>query len=212
MADTIKSLSDYSVNATILLIGVADSVNGLIKEHHSIERALVQILMQRMSNIEIEEIVGKGVERLDMTIKDDAKSEIVNLSQGLPYVTHLLALHSARAAISRKNTQIERKDVNEGMKKALEKWQESIKAAYYRATKSHQPGHIFKEVILACSFAENDDLGYFSAANVREPLRIITKRTYDIPNFARHLKQMSGEDRGGILQRTGPKRQIKLSF
>ena len=212
MADTIKGLSDYSVNATILLIGVADSVDGLIREHQSIERALVQVPMPRMSSMEIAEIITKGIERLTMTIKEDAKSEIISLSQGLPYVTHLLALHSTKVAIERKSKEVESEDVNEGMKRALEQWQESIKTAYYRATKSQQPGHIFREVILACAFAENDDLGYFSAANVREPLRIITDRSYDIPNFARHLKEFSGQERGGILYRTGPARQIRYRF
>lgn len=40
MADTIKTLSDYSVPSTILLIGVADFVDGLVEGHQSIERAL----------------------------------------------------------------------------------------------------------------------------------------------------------------------------
>ena len=53
MADTIKALSDYSVNATIFIIGVADSVDELIREHQSIERALIQIPMPRMSDDEI---------------------------------------------------------------------------------------------------------------------------------------------------------------
>ena len=212
MADTIKSLSDYSVDATILLIGVADSVDGLIQEHQSIERALVQVPMPRMSSTEIGEIVLKGMGRLEMKIKDDATSEIISLSQGLPYVTHLLALHSTKVTIERKSKEVEGDDVNEGMKRALDQWQESIKTAYYLATKSQQPDHIFKEVILACAFAENDDLGFFSAANVREPLRIIAERAYDIPNFARHLKEFSRSERGNILYRTGPKRQIRYRF
>ncbi len=160
----------------------------------------------------IAEIVTKGMDRLEMGIKDDAKSEIVRLSQGLPYVTHLLALYATKVAISRKSMEVESEDVNKGMERALEQWQESIKTTYYRATKSQQPGNIFKEVILACAFAENDELGYFSAGNVREPLRIITSREYDIPNFARHLKEFSGQERGGLLYRTGQKRQIRYRF
>ena len=212
MADTIKSLSDYSVKATILLIGVADSVHGLIGEHESIERTLVQVSMPRMSSMEIGEIVKKGMERLQMTIQSDAKLEIISLSQGLPYVTHLVALHATKVAISRESQDVESKDVNEGIKRSVEQWQESIKKTYYLATKSQQPGHIFKEVILACAFAENDDLGYFSAANIREPLRIITNRSHGIPNFARHLKELSSQERGDLLYRTGHKRQIRYRF
>ena len=48
-ADTIKALSDRVVSSTIVLIGVADSVGELIREHRSVERALVQIQMPRMS-------------------------------------------------------------------------------------------------------------------------------------------------------------------
>ena len=48
-ADTIKALSDRVVPATLVLIGVADSVGELIREHRSVERALVQIRMPRMS-------------------------------------------------------------------------------------------------------------------------------------------------------------------
>ena len=82
MADTIKALSDNSVNATILLIGVADSVNELIREHQSIERALVQIPMPRMSDDEIRTIVDKGLARLTMAIDDGAREDLVLFSQG----------------------------------------------------------------------------------------------------------------------------------
>ena len=85
MADTIKALSDNSVNATILIIGVADSVNDLIREHQSIERALVQIPMPRMSDDEIRGIIDKGLARLTMSIDSTAREDIVLFSQGVPY-------------------------------------------------------------------------------------------------------------------------------
>lgn len=212
MADTIKGLSDYSVNATLVIIGVADSVEQLIREHQSIERALVQIPMPRMSGPETAAIVRTGLTRLGMTIGIEAINEITALSQGLPYVTHLLALHSTRAALGRGSLEIMAQDIDAGMKRALDQWQQSIKTAYYHATKSHQPGHIFKEVLLACAFAANDDLGFFSAADVRDPLRAITGRNYDIPNFARHLKELSEPGRGDMLCRMGEKRRIRYRF
>ena len=92
MADTIKALSDNSVNATILLIGVADSVNELVREHQSIERALVQIPMPRMSDDEIRTIIDKGLARLTMGIDDAAREDLVLFSQGVPYIAHLLCL------------------------------------------------------------------------------------------------------------------------
>src|SRR6266571_8732795 len=43
MAATIKNLSDHSLDTTIILVGVADSVDSLLSEHASVERALLQI-------------------------------------------------------------------------------------------------------------------------------------------------------------------------
>lgn len=212
MADTIKMLSDYSVAATMVLIGVGDSVDSLIGEHQSIERALIQIPMPRMSGLETAQIVTNGLTRLSMTPSDGALDEIKGLSQGLPYITHLLALHSTKAAIQRGSRTVESTDVDVGIKASLGQWQQSVKSAYYHATKSQQPGHIYKEVLLACAVAPTDDLGYFAAADVREPLRHITGRPYDIPNFARHLKELSQPGRGEMLSRTGEKRRIRYRF
>lgn len=212
MADTIKTLSDYSVDTTIILIGVADSVADLIGEHQSIERSLVQVPMPRMSPAESKQIVEKGLARLQMSISKGALDEISELSQGLPYITHLLALHSTRHALGQNLLEVKLPSVEAGIATALDQWQQSIKNSYYYATKSQQPGAIYREVLLACALATNDDLGYFSAADVRGPLRQITGKLYDIPNFARHLKELSEPGRGDMLDRTGGKRRIRYRF
>lgn len=212
MADTIKALSDYSVPATIVIIGVADSVDGLIGEHQSIERALVQIPMPRMSQSETSQIISNGLKRLGMTITDEAREEITDLAQGLPYIAHLLALQTTKAALQRQHTNIDVPDVDSGIKAALDQWQQSIKSSYYHASKSQQPKHIYREVLLACALAPTDDLGYFAAADVRGPLRRITGRNYDIPSFARHLKELSEPGRGDMLYRTGQTRRLRYRF
>ncbi|MDP1700428.1 MAG: AAA family ATPase [Aestuariivirga sp.] len=212
MADTIKMLSDYSVSATILLIGVADTVDQLIEDHLSIERALVQIPMPRMSDIEINDIVENGLSQIKMKIEAGPLKTIVNLSQGLPYVTHLLSLHAAKSALSQKSLTILDGHVQVGINKSLEEWQQSIKSAYYEATKSQQPDTIYKQVLLACALAEKDEFGYFSAAAVRTPLSSNTGKYYDIPNFARHLKEFSEIGRGQILEKAGGKRKIRYRF
>jgi len=74
MADTIKSLSDHGVDATIMLIGVADSVDALIGEHQSVERALVQVRLPRMSQAEVQQIVIKGTAKLGLVVSNEALS------------------------------------------------------------------------------------------------------------------------------------------
>lgn len=212
MSDTIKALSDFGIPGAVLIIGVAGSVGDLIHGHQSIERALVQIQMPRMSNGEIKQILNNGLSRLGMTIDRASIEQCASLSQGLPYITHLLGLHAARAAIGKDSLTISTEHVDLGIKNALEQWQQSIKTSYYNATRSAQPGNLYKEVLLACALAEIDDLGYFTAASVRTPLRVLTGKSYDIPNFAQHLKQFSETVRGQILERVGAARQLRYRF
>jgi hypothetical protein len=212
ISDTIKGLSDFGVGASILLIGVASSVDELIVAHQSIERALVQIHMPRLPEEEIKEIFSKGMARLEMQMDGSAISHLTDLSQGLPYIAHLLALNSTRAALDQRTLTITRTHVDTGIVWSLEQWQESVKSAYYEAVKSAQPGNIYKEVLLACALAEVDDRGYFTAASVRTPLSKITGRSLDIPNFARHLKEFSDVRRGGIITRTGTLRRFRFRF
>ena len=203
MADTIKALSDNSVNATVLIIGVANSVNDLICEHQSIERALVQIPMPRMSDDEIRTIVDKGLARLTMAIDDTAREDLVLFSQGVPYIAHLLCIYTCRAALATGRKTIFSSHVEQGMSRSLDQWQQSIKALYDEAVRSPRPGHIYKEVLLACALAEVDDRRFFSTAAVGKPLRQIANRDFEPFNYARHLRDLSEPARGRVLHRVG---------
>ncbi len=211
-ADTIKSLSDNSVKATIVLVGVADAVSDLIKEHQSVERALVQIRMQRMSTEELREIINKGLGRLGMTIDEDAIKHISLISQGLPHYTHLLGLYASREAIDQNTKTISMSHVQIAVKNALEGAQQTIRTAYHKATTSPRRDNLYADVLLACALAKTDDLGYFAAADVRTPLTKIKKRKFDIPSFSRHLNDFSEEKRGPILKKFGSKHKYRFRF
>src|SRR5262245_65690918 len=88
LADTIKTLSDNNVQTTLILVGVADSIDQLIAEHRSIDRALVQVLMQRMSKAELLEIVDRGFKRCELTVDQGVRSRLAEYAQGLQYLTH----------------------------------------------------------------------------------------------------------------------------
>lgn len=212
IADTVKTLSDSAISATIVLVGVADSVDELITQHHSIERALMQVRMPRMSNDELGEILDNGVKMLGLSIDAEARHEIAVLSKGLPHYTHLLGLHSAREAIDRQSLRITLEHVEMAISKGLHMAQQSIQSACHKATMSAHKDNIYSQVLLACALAKTDDLGYFSAADVRTPLRIITNKQYDIPSFSRHLYDFCEEGRGRVLQKTGIPHRYRFRF
>lgn len=211
-ADLIKMLSDHAVSATVVIVGVADSVQELIAEHQSVERALVQIRMPRMSRSEIEQIINNGLQRLELKITKGAIGKIVLLAQGLPHYAHLLGLHSVRAAADRGSTTLGVQDINAAIRKALQNAQASTQADYHSATQSARKDTLFKQVLAACAISDIDDLGYFQASDIRQPMKQITGKHYDIPAFTRHLNAFCEDDRGRILQKTGKSRRYRFRF
>ncbi|WP_186211972.1 AAA family ATPase [Burkholderia gladioli] len=211
LADTIKNLSDHSVESTLILVGVADSVDVLISEHQSVERALVQVRMPRMDITEIKQIINNGLNVLGMTMDESVKEKIAMLSQGLPHYTHLLCLNALQNAVSRDVMHVESVDVTAAIEKAHRGTQQTIINAYHKATASSRE-NLYPQVLLACALANRDLLNYFAAADVRDPMSRIMGRTYDIPAYSQHLNALCEEVRGPILQRTGAARKFRFRF
>lgn len=212
MANTIKHLSDYAINATIILVGVADDVNDLIGEHPSISRCLEQIPMPRMTKDELREVIDKRLPRLGMKMDGDAYWKIIELSRGLPSYVHLLGLYSSQAAIRRKSQTIIEKDVDSAIQRALEKSQESTQADYNSAIHSNRSDNLYRQVLLACALAKTDERGQFSPNSVVEPLSSILQRSVKIDAFQQHLEKFIKEDRGAVLIRRGKERAYKFRF
>lgn len=211
LADTIKTLSDHAVDVTLLLVGVADSVISLVEEHLSVERALVQIRMPRMSTPELHNIIDAGLSKAEMTITDDAKDKIAVLSQGLPHYTHLLAQIASQRAAQTGRTQVESADVRYAIDMAVSKAQQSIVSAHLKATVSPRE-NMYPEVLLSCALSKPDELGYFASVDVRGPLSNIMNKQYEVAAFAQHLNAFCEESRGPVLQKTGTARRYRFRF
>lgn len=211
LADTIKTLSDHSVDATLVLVGVADSVDQLVEQHQSVERALRQVRLPRMSEEELYEILDKGLSELVMTIEPRARDRIARLSEGLPTYTHLLALEAAQRAIIDDRNEVSMSDVDAAIRTAVENSQQSIRSTYHSAVSSPQKENLYSRVLLACALAPADFMGFFSAADVRGPMSEIMGKPYEIPAFSRHLNDFA-EDRGPVLQKIGTARRFRFRF
>lgn len=212
LADTIKTLSDHSIDSTLILVGVADTVDGLITEHQSVERALMQIQMKRMSEDEIREILDKCFAKTEVTIDERAKEFIVRLSKGLPHYTHLLGLHAGKTAVKDIRTVVTFDDVKRAIGSALEDSQQSVQSAYHKAISSPRPDNLYPQALLACALARTDFLGYFLATDVKQPMSMIMNKPCEIPMFGRHLAAFCSDERGNILQRIGEPRSYQYRF
>ena len=211
MVDTIKTLSDYAMRITLILVAVADSINNLIKEHSSLSRALVQIQLPRMSDQELTELVKKGMNKLDMTIDMGVKNKIVALSRGLPHYTHLLSLEAVLGALRGSRLDVEAADLDIAIKEALAKTTESTLAAYHKAVNTPR-GKLYHTILLGCALAHCDRRGFFSPGDVRQALKKYTGEDYILPRFTRHLHEFDSSERGNVLTKEGEKNQYRYRF
>jgi Cdc6-like AAA superfamily ATPase len=211
MADTIKNLSDHDIDTTLLLVGVAQSVNELIAEHQSIERALVQIPMPRMTEVELGQIIDKGLEKSDIKMSSIVRGKIIRLSHGLPHYTHLLALESGLAAVDRKSDEIAEADFNTAVNHIV-KTKQTVAHIYYTAVSSAHKSSTYKMTLLACALCCNDEQGFFQASEVARTMAIITGEDCGVSDIQRHLNEFISAKRGFALERQGSSRRFRYRF
>ncbi len=211
-ANLIKHLSDDSVNATLIIVGVAEDIGQLLNEHESLSRCIEQVRMQRMSNDEMKEILTKRIPRLGMKIDPDAIWKIITLARGLPSYVHLLGLNATLDAINARRMTITESNVDAAVYRALERSQESIQQEYAQATHTNRKDTLFEQVLLACALAKTDDGGLFAPNSVVPPLSSILKKEVKIAQFQKHLKEFISDERAKILIRRGKERSFKFRF
>jgi Cdc6-like AAA superfamily ATPase len=211
IANLIKVLSDTGTNVTIVIVGVADSIADLFEKHQSIQRCTEQIVMPRMSPDERRDILDSRLGQLGMSMPDDTKREIINLSKGLPSYVHALGKHAVFSALSRGSLEVTKADAENAIGEVLKSAQQTLKDAYELATRSNTTRALFRHLLSACALAKVDEAGYFMPASIREPYANILKKPVEIAHFQETLQDFA-EKKGQILQRTGHARNYRFRF
>lgn len=211
-ADAIKGLSDYGVDTTLVLVGVADTLGELIANHASVDRNLRQIVLPRLLDEEVGELVTSRYAQIGMEYEARAVEFIVRLAQGLPYYAHLIGQTSGLAAVVGGRRVVSESDVLDGLNLATQATEESVRRNYHDAVASPRRDSIHPQVVLACALAERDQFGYFTAASVRGPLARILGRTVEMQRYLKYLSDLSTESRGSLLRQEGRRWSHKYRF
>jgi Cdc6-like AAA superfamily ATPase len=212
MAETIKLISDEAPNATLIIVGIANTIRDLLSEHESVKRAARQIEMPRMSRKEIQELVSVRLGRVGMTMDEEALSQLATLSRGMPGYAHLLGFYSAREAIGRRSLSVGAAELLGCLGNVLAESGESTNQDYERAVHSTKPNNQLKQALLACALAKQTEFGSFAAGAVREPISRLLGGPRDIPAFARHLHAFCSDERGPVLERSGSPKSYSYRF
>lgn len=215
--DLIKALADGSTPSTVIIVGVAETVDQLVRDHASITRALIQIPLERMEIKELLTIIEKAEKELGIVFDKSAGDTIAMMSQGLPHYTHLVGQFSTRAALKRLSGVVTPEDVSEGFERAVDAADQTISKQYSVAVTSAQPAALYGHALLACAVAaarESDSHGYFQPVSVVDPLTAILRRDESIPisTFNKHLVEFCDEKRGRVLERTGRTKSFRYRF
>lgn len=212
MSETVKAVSDEGVNATIIVVGVGDSVDELVRGHSSIIRCSEEVLMPRMNKDELQELLNMRIGQLGMSLEGNAKWKIIGLSKGLPSFAHALGRSSVYSAIDRKSLKITEADVNTGIISTIESSQQTLKFSYATATNSNHNRATFKQLITACALVRVDESGWFVPKDIEAPFSSIMGEHRKVEGFNDNLKDFATEKRGHILQQRGTERNFRFRF
>jgi hypothetical protein len=210
-ADTIKILSDRRIDATIILVGVAESADILLPEARSVERALAQFYMPRLHSRDVADLVRQRLSDARLSITDEALAIMTRLSLGLPYYAHLLGHFTVKNILDESSSVIESSHVLAAIPLILERTPRSISDAY-EAIVTSSSGSLLPYVLLACALARRDSLGCFSLRDVHQSFSRLTDRTYKIYPFGHHMAILTSEDFGPILRKLGTGEFVRFRF
>ena len=212
LSETVKAVSDEGINATLIIVGVGDTVEELVRGHNSIIRCSEEVLMPRMDNDEIKELLNVRIAQLGMKFEGNAVWKIVGLAKGLPAFAHALGRSSVYAAISRGSTTVTEDDVDVGIKETISESQQTLRLSYEDATRSNHRNATFRQLITACALVKTDESGWFTPKDICAPYSKIIGDHRSVETYSERLKDFSTDKRGNILFKRGNERNYRFRF
>lgn len=212
LSETIKGVSDAGLNATIIVVGVGDSVNELVRGHGSIIRCSEEVLMPRMNKDEMQKLLQVRIDQLGMKMEADARWKIIGLAKGLPSFAHALGRSAVYSSIGRRSLIVTESDVDRGIVDTVNSSKQTLKTTYEEATNSNQARARFKQLITACALTKPDASGWFTPKDVELPFSRIMGVQRRVDHFNSNLKEFATERRGNILQMKGNERAHRFRF
>jgi len=211
-ADLIKSLSDNNINSTIVLVGIADSIESLIGNHQSLERCLKQVKMPKMKDEECEEIITSGIQRLGLTIDKKVAEQIVEFSSGFPHYVHLLCKFGAKEIIENEKTNFSPAYLNIAIRQGIENTSEQLRISYRKAILTSNSSSKWRDLLFACAVVKIDEFNAFTISEVVKIYNDTTGKDVKNGSITYNLNQLVTENRGEVLTKLGKGMSTRYMF
>jgi len=167
VAELLKAFSDRSAQSesapTVVIAGISSAAEELIALDDSVRRRVLQVKVPRMTSEELGVIVDRGAEELGVEFDVDARTSIIDWSDGFPYYTHLLAKHSVAAAserpesrigVIRRRSRVTTEDFKIGLRRAVHNDLLALQAHFRDAVAERESRRAALRAVAACTVSE----------------------------------------------------------
>jgi hypothetical protein len=214
IGELIGVVSDRAVdtgNLKIVVAGIADTAGDLMTMSTAASRRTIEFEVPRMPPDELASVIDRGMTTLGYEIGDEQRRRIVALSDGFPYVTHLLSLHAARGANKLGLTEITADVTDAAIKSAVQEFQMEMSRSYELASERSGAVQPRKHILQTLAHQTERDLTFPEiTAAYRLRYGINPEKDLSILNVA--LGELILESKGAVLRRRGSPRSYRYGF
>ena len=196
-ASFLKSLATNVPKVRFCVVGVAQDIHNLMKEHESSDRLFAGAIipLPSMTQQELVEIVSIAQKSIDhyITFDDTALPLLVNLAQGHTYMVHLIGKYALRQAFQTKRRTIDAEMINETMRSIAEKQHDPVLEGRYKkaVASSEQRESVLKA--LAISQSKDDEIWTTNAYKIA--------LDYGVDNASQFVGQLVTSEYGGEIEK-----------
>ena len=195
-------LSDEYNELKIVAIGAVDTARQVVEYDDEMRNRVAEIHVALMTESEIESIISKGEQALNIIFGDDLKSLIAKYSNGLASVCHHLCMYMCEVAgineTSKTKISLDHSYFEKALKLYIEEASDSIKGAFDKALKQRRKNkfeHMKIVLETLCDFGERgaSRIDLLTRIHKSEP-------NYPEASLKSTLQKLTTDDYGAIVR------------
>lgn len=195
-------LSDHYPELKIVAIGAVDTARQVVEYDSEMRNRVAEVHVDLMTEAEIESIVSKGEDALNISFGADLKSLIAKYSNGLASVCHHICMYMCQAAGIRE-TVVDKVSLNQSnfeaaLRTYVEEASDSIRSAFDKALKQRRKTKYEDVSIVLQALSGYKERG----ASRIMLLEKIQKKEQNYPesNLKSTLQKLTEDDYGSIIR------------
>lgn len=138
LAYLLKQLGDRECPIKFIYVGIADTVEELLRNHESASRYIAAVQLQRLQMETLTMMVMEGFEKLNVKMWEHYAGRIARISDGFAHFTHLISLKLAYLVIDEGLTKIEAEHLDVALAMAVEDSEMWLKGQYDLAVRKYR--------------------------------------------------------------------------